>query len=82
MKDKLERFAIEVLQGMKTNGVECLTSIVDKEGYRRVPLILIAQRAGLFELLSQDPVQRQLDVLYNGGLKKSSSSFFSQSTTG
>jgi hypothetical protein len=44
---------------MKEKGFEHLTSIVNKEGYRSVPLIRIAQRAGLFELLSQDLVQRQ-----------------------
>ena len=80
--DKLEGFAIMVFQEMKEKGFEHLTSIVDKEGYKSVPLIRIAQRAGLFELLSKDLVQRQLDIIYAGGLKKSSSNVFSQSTIG
>jgi len=80
--NKLEGFAIKVFQEMKERGFEQLTSIVNKEGYRSVPLIRIAQRAGLFELLSQDLVQRQLDIIYAGGLKKSSSNVFSQSTIG
>ena len=80
--NRLEGFAITVFQEMKEKGFEHLTSIVNKDGYRSVPLIRIAQRAGLFELLSQDLVQRQLDIIYAGGLKKSSSNILSQSTIG